>query len=197
MSFLPWVAALGGITLIAGVTLYAFKTGTFPITMLGLAFMGAFLVALPYTPHFVFKNGEFTMDLAQQTSVFQGDFTQINQKLDVLLQRGGPPPPNAITPRKNYSVLIFYSDAQSQLANDVKTWLLNAGYNASATGTDFSELGTSVGNAGTARFVYSEATASTAPDLPKELGSKFPKLGKMELKPVPKLSHGDAQLLLF
>lgn len=197
MTLLPWVAALGGVALIAGAILYAFKTSTFPITMLGLAFMGAFLVALPYTPHFGFKNGEFTMDLAQQTSIFQGDISGINQKLDVLLQRGGPVPPDAITPRKNYSVLIFFSDARAKLANDVKTWLLSAGYNASATATDFSELGTSVGNPNTARFIYSEATSSAAPNLPQELTSKFSQLDKMQLKPVSKLTHGDAQLLLF
>ena len=58
---LTYVAAIEGIALIAGAIVYAFKTSTFPTTMLGLALMGAFLVALPYTPHFGFKNGDFTM----------------------------------------------------------------------------------------------------------------------------------------
>lgn len=197
MTYLMWIPALGGIALIAGTLFYIFRTNAFPGTMLGLAFMGAFLVALPYSPHFGYKNGEFTMELAQQTSLFQGDIAHINQKLDVLLQRGGPLPPNAVPARKNYSVLIFYGEGRSKLANDVKTWLLSDGYSASATPTDFSELGESAGKPGTAAFRYAQDTASNAPNLAQELSTKFPSIGSMQTISVAKLAHGDAQLLLF
>jgi hypothetical protein len=60
-------------------------------------------------------------------------------------------PPIANPPRRE-SILVVYGEGKGQLADQIRSWFLNEGYNSSATSTDFTELGKAAQAPGTVKL---------------------------------------------
>ncbi|GEM_PF-2716953 len=105
-------------------------------------------------------------------------------------------PPIANPPRRE-SILVVYGEGKGQLADQIRSWFLNEGYNSSATSTDFTELGKAAQAPGTVKLRFMPSFASKVPDLTQKLSAKFPELGTIQSQQEDKLAPGDAQLLLF
>ena len=90
--------------------------------------------------------------------------------------------------------MVFYGEGKGQLADQIRSWFLNEGYNSSATSTDFTELGKAAQAPGTVKLRFMPSFAS---DLTQKLSAKFPELGTIQSQQEDKLAPGDAQLLLF
>ena len=110
--------------------------------------------------------------------------------------KSGVAPPIANPPRRE-SILVVYGEGKGQLADQIRSWFLNEGYNSSATSTDFTELGKAAQAPGTVKLRFMPSFASKVPDLTQKLSAKFPELGTIQSQQEDKLAPGDAQLLLF
>jgi hypothetical protein len=188
--------------LILSLVAYIFRTQTIPALLAPLIFVGAILCALPYLQNFVFKGAGFEwsanvlkQDLAEQSATIQGDITEIKKSLAHLLEESGVE--IAPTPVRRPSVLVFYGEGQGQLADKARTWLLNAGFDSSATATDFSELGKESKRSGTSELRYVPNFKNQAVTLITKLEATFPQMKPIEQEQLSKLARGDAQLLLF
>src|SRR6185312_5643396 len=132
-------------------------------------------------------------NLAGDSATLQGEMTQIREALNALLKKSGEPP--IAVPAQRESILVFYGQGRNQLADQIRSWLLNQGYNSSATATDFTELGKDVLPTGNVKLRYMPNFAAKLPDFAKSLDQQF-HVGTIQTESAT-LVRGDAQLLLF
>jgi hypothetical protein len=198
MNYANWIPLVAGMALILGLMAYIFRTRDIPNILALLVMVGALFCALPYLQNFVLKGASFEWsanlrdNLAGDSATLQGEMTQIREALNALLKKSGEPP--IVVPALRESIVVFYGQGRNQLADQIRSWLLNQGYNSSATATDFTELGKDVLPTGNVKLRYMPNFAAKLPDFAKSLDQQF-HLGTIQTESAS--SSVATQLLLF
>jgi hypothetical protein len=104
--------------------------------------------------------------------------------------------PSDYLANKKYSVLVYYRTGLADEATEIREYLLHHGFKSSAIYTNFDELGSSAGQEGTVRVVFTKYSAAKVTELKAK--QKFRKvMKKVGDKIVDRMNTGDIQILLF
>jgi hypothetical protein len=200
--------ALGGVVIVA-ICYKVFKDPNVN-NYLGYALLvGLALCALPTLQHFTYKGsiGEISADMKgavlNQSASLGADIDSISKKVDTIITtlNATQALKSQITPQyqqnKSNEVLVYFAEAAQKQAQQIRDFLLGAGYKSSATLTDFSELSPPLPTAGSVRLVYTTQDTDLANTVRAQLRQKFPQLNQLEDDVVQKMKTGDLQLQLF
>jgi hypothetical protein len=162
------------------------------------------LSALPGLQNFSYKgalgevSGNLTGQIATQSATLAADISELKANVRSIATKINAPTELPSNPEaKKNTVLIFYGTGKSELANQIRNYLLNEGYKASATFTDFSELGSNILTAGSNKMTFTPESANLALQMNPKLRSKFPQLTNIVDSNTARLNNGDIQLQLF
>ncbi|MFL9826504.1 hypothetical protein [Rhodoplanes sp. SY1] len=210
------IPLVAGAVMILAIAAVMFRSQAIPNSLAWPLIVGALLLALPYLQSFNYDGPwgkistqirdvkvEVKGEIATNTANTDSNLHDIKLKVSEIHRKLFPTSTDATSlpayrENRKTTILVYYTKGLNEKAEQIRDYLLDAGYKSSATYTDFEELGSTVGKPGSTRFVFTAASASTMSDLRAKLKTAFPAIFKTtEDRLTDKVGGGDAQVLLF